>query len=79
LPFTRPSTTPYDKEQCFFCQKDDRNPLFNVRTENAGKELKQVVEKSNSACSKTSLNTSVSPTDAHAMDVKYHKSWWRVN
>jgi hypothetical protein len=79
LPFTRSSTTPYDKEQSFFCQKDDGKPLFNVRIENAGKELKQAVEKSNSACFKTRLNTSVSPADAHAIDVKYHKSFWRAN
>ena len=43
-PFTRSATEPLRKYYCFFCQKDDGQDLFTVRTENAGKELQQAVK-----------------------------------
>uniref|UniRef100_UPI00358E794E uncharacterized protein n=1 Tax=Myxine glutinosa TaxID=7769 RepID=UPI00358E794E len=76
LPFTRSCTVPLDKDQCFFCQTDDDQQLFTVRTENAGKQLRKAVEMSDDASLKTRLNTSISPTDAHAIDVRYHKPCW---
>jgi Ca2+-binding EF-hand superfamily protein len=44
-PFTRSATEPLKKACCFFC-KDDGQPLFTVRTENAGKALQQAIETS---------------------------------
>lgn len=79
LPFTRSRTNPLDKEECFFCQKDNDQPLYQIRTENAGKDLKDAVERSHNTALKTRLNTCISPGDAHAIDVKYHKSCWREN
>ena len=73
LPFTRSHTSPLDKEECFFCQKDNGQPLYQIRTENAGKELKDAMERSHNTAMKTRLNTCISAGDAHAIDVKYHK------
>ena len=78
-PFTRSSTAPLDKDRCFFCQKGDDQHLLKVRTENAGKQLRTAVEMSGDASLKTRLNTSISPTDAHAIDVRYHKSCWTIH
>lgn len=76
IPFTRSSTRPLDKDLCFFCQEDDMQKLFNVRTENAGNALKEAVEISNNPVLKTRYSTTISPGDAHAIDVKYHKACW---
>ncbi|XP_034057156.1 uncharacterized protein LOC117536421 [Gymnodraco acuticeps] len=78
-PFTRSYTSPLNKEQCFFCQKDDGQQLYQVRTENAGKHLKEAVEMSHNTALKTRLNTCISPGDAHAIDVQYHNVCWRKN
>ena len=43
-PFTRSSTSPLDKERCFFCQKDDDEQLYQLRTVNAGKSLKETAQ-----------------------------------
>lgn len=75
-PFTRSSTVPLDKDKCFFCQKEDGHNLLTVRTENAGRALREAVEISQNVELKTRLNTAISPTDAHAMDVRYHKPCW---
>ena len=73
-PFTRSVTEPL--RNCFFCQKDDGHDLFTVRTENAGKALRQAVEISQNQVLMTRLNNAISPVDAHAIDVRYHKVCW---
>ena len=75
-PFTRSATEPLRKDQCFFCQKDDGQSTFTVRTENAGKELRRAVEISKDPVLTTRLNTAISPSDAHAIDARYHKTCW---
>lgn len=50
--------------------------MLTVRTENAGRALREAVEISQNVELKTRLNTAISPTDAHAMDVRYHKPCW---
>ena len=72
-PFARSFTVPLDKDHCFLCQKDDGQQLFNVRTENAGNDIRDAVEMSHDASFKTRMNTGISPCDAHAIDVRYHK------
>ena len=78
-PYTRSRTTPLDKQLCFFCQADNDEQLFKVRSENAGKTLKNAVCKSQNPALKTRLRTSISEEDAHAIDVKYHKGCWRTH
>jgi len=78
-PFTRSRTTPLDKQLCFFCQADNGEQLFKVRSENAGKTLKNAVERSRNPALKTRLSTSISEEDAHAIDVRYHKDCWRTH
>jgi len=75
-PFTRSATEPLRKNYCFICQKDDGQDLFTVRTENAWKELQQAVKISQNPVLMTHLNNAISPTDAHAIDVRYHKVCW---
>ena len=75
-PFTRSRTSSLDKERCFFCQKDDDEQLYQVRTVNTGKSLKEAVERSNNDTLQTRLNTCITPGDAHSIDVRYHKTCW---
>ena len=76
-PITRSATEPLRRDYCiFFWQKDDGQNLFTVRTENAGKALRQAVEISQSQVLMTQLNNAISPSDAHALDVRYHKVCW---
>ena len=75
-PFTRSHTSPLDKERCFFCQKDDGEQLYQVRTVNAGQCLKEAVERSKNDTLITRLNTCIAPGDAHSIDVQYHKICW---
>ena len=75
-PFTRSATEPLRKAHCFFCQKDDDQNLFTVQTENAGKALRRAVEISQDQVLMTRLNNAISPSDAHAIDVRYHKVCW---
>ena len=76
-PFTRSATKPLSKEQCFFCQSDNGEALFKIRTDDAGKALRKAVDISQDAMMMTRLSTAISPTDAHAIDVMYHKQCWR--
>ena len=47
--------------------------------QNAGDNLRSAVEKSKNPALRTRLNTCISPTDVHAIDVHYHKICWRSN
>lgn len=77
--FTRSKTAPLEKDLCFFCQEDTGEQIFRVCTSETGKQLRSAVEKSGNPALVTRLNTSISPTDAHAIDVQYHKGCWRSN
>ena len=68
-PFTRSYTSPLDKKQCFFCQENNSEQLYQVRTGNAGESLKEAVEQSDNDMLKTRLSTCIAPENAHAIDV----------
>lgn len=74
-PFTRSATEPLAKLHCF-CQQDDGSPLFSLRTGNSGTTLINAIEISQNPVLMTRLNSAISPSDAHAIDVKYHKLCW---
>ncbi len=78
-PFTRSSTEPYDKALCFFCQRNDGKPIYVVRSDSAGKSLRDAVEVAQNPVFMTRLNTAIAPSDAHAIDVMYHRSCWTKN
>ena len=76
-PFTRSYTSPLDKKQCFFfCQENNSEQLYQVRTGNAGESLKEAVEQSDNDMLKTILSICIAPGNAHAIDVRYHKTCW---
>ena len=75
-PFTRSATEPLRKYYCFFCQKIDDQDLFTLQTENAGMALQQAVEISQNQVLMTRLNNAITPSDAHTIDVQYHKACW---
>lgn len=58
-PFTRSRTSPLGRERCVFCQKDDGEQLYKVRTVNAGNSLKEAVEKSSYDTLTTRMNTCI--------------------
>ena len=74
--FTPSCTMPFNKNLCFFCQEDNDEKLIKLCTEIAGEALKSAVENSQNPEFKVRLNPIFSPTDAQAMEVKYHKSCW---
>jgi len=76
MPFTRSATKPLSKVQCFFCQSDNNQALFTVRTGNSGKTLRQAVAISQDPVLMTRLSNAILPCDAHAIDVRYHKLCW---
>ena len=75
-PYTRSSTRPLNKDMCFFCQTDNDQKLFTVRTGNAGQSLKQAVQASSDPELKTRYSSCIADGDAHAMDIQYHKACW---
>ena len=75
-PYTRSSTRPLNKDMCFFCQTDNDQKLFTVRTRNAAPSLKQAVQASSDPELKTRYSTCIADGDAHAMDIQYHKACW---
>ena len=77
-PFTRSATTPLAKCHRFICQLASED-LIALRTDNAGKALRNAVEISQNSVLMTRLNNAISPSDAHAIDVLYHKSCRRKN
>ena len=68
-PYTRSSTRPLNKDMCFFCQTDNDQKLFSVRTGNAGQSPKQAVQASSGPELKTRYSTCIDDGDAHAMDI----------
>ena len=78
---TRSQTAPYNKDVCFFCEKDPRyrETLSMVRTKSAGKSLHDAIEISGNEKLHVKLSTSIDLSDAHAIDIKYHKRCWGNN
>lgn len=75
---TRSKTVPYDSNLCFFCEEKAKyqNPLHLVSTSSAGSSLDNAVKQSKDPKLLVKLSTALDSTDAHAIDIKYHKSCW---
>ena len=78
---TRSKTTPYNKAVCFFCDGEgcNREKLREVRTMNAGTSLRGAIELSRNDKLRVKFSTAINTTDAHAIDIKYHKNCWTKN
>ena len=79
LRFTRSSSTPFNRDLCFFCQEVTKEIVHVVSTFNAGKQLKKAVEEGSNHKWKVQLSAAISADDAHAIDVKYHLPCWVQN
>jgi len=79
--FTRSHSTPYKSDLCFFCDlgATRTNSLHLLATGNASVSLKEAIAKSGDEQLRVKLSTSINPTDAHAIDVKYHKRCWAIH
>ena len=76
---TRSKTIPYDKNVCFFCDSDAagyRQSLHNVMTSSAGESLRAAIEMSSNDKLRVKLSSAIDPSDAHAIDIKYHGKCW---
>ena len=71
-------TVPYDINLCFFCEEKAKyqNPLHLLSTSSAGNSLDNAVKQSKDPKLLVKLSTALNSTDAHAIDIKYHKSCW---
>jgi len=78
---TRSKTTPYNKAVCFFCDGEgcNREKLKEVRTMNAGTSLREAIELSRNDKLHVKFSTAINATDAHEIDIKYHKNCWTKN
>ena len=81
IPLTRSCTPMYCKEKCFFCdlQGDTGNQLRHVSYDSAGDSLRRAIELSRNDVFRVRLSETISPGDAHAIDVLYHKACWTKN
>ena len=75
---TRSKTIPYDKNVCFFCEGDAgyRQSLHSVLTSSAGESLRAAIEMSSNDKLRVKLSSAIDPSDAHAIDIKYHGKCW---
>ena len=78
---TRSKTLPYNKNACFFCEKQEsaKQPLHIVSTLSAGESLNNAIKLSGNDVLRVKLSTAVNSDDAHAIDLKYHKNCWLKN
>ena len=78
---TRSQTSPFDKNVCFFCEEigNAKQPLHNVSTFSAGESLNEAINQSENDVLRVKLSTAVDATNAHAIDIKYHKNCWLRN
>ena len=78
---TRSQSVAFDKNLCFFCEckASHKNPLHKVATENAGRALKEAVEKSGNQKQQVKLFTAIDTQDVHAIDIRYHKRCWTTH
>ena len=78
---TRSTLQQYNTNMCIFCDvvESKNNPLHRVATLAAGNNLKVTAElcKNNKLLAR--INAPPNPSDAHAMDVLYHKKCWLKN
>ena len=81
MQLTRSQTSPFDKTVCFFCEEigNAKQPLHNVSTFFAGESLNEAINQSENDVLRVKLSTAVDATDAHAIDIKYHKNCWLRN
>lgn len=77
--YTHSAAAAASKEKCFFCQKQTKDSLHEVSSFNAGKQLKEAVQKSNNQQWKVQLSAAITADDARAIDVKYHLKCWVQN
>ena len=76
-PLTRWKTSPYNRDVCFFSdgERGYRQPLHTVSTLSAGSSLNAAVKKEGDEKKlHVKLSTAVDSRDAHAIDIKYHKT-----
>lgn len=75
---TRSKTIPYDKNVCFFCEGDAgyRQSLHSVLTSSAGESLRAAIELSSNDKLRVKLSSAIDPSDARAIDIKYHRKCW---
>ena len=78
---TRSKTSPYNKNVCSFCDGPPgyRKNLHNISTFSAGESLRTAIGMSGNDKLSVKLNTSISPDDAHSIDIKYHKNCWAIH
>ena len=74
---TRSKTTPYNK--AVYGEGCNRERLREVRTMNAGTSLHDAIELGRNDKLRVKLSTAINATDAHAIDIKYHKNCWTIN
>ena len=75
---TRSKAIPYDKNVCFFCAGDAgyRQSLHSVLTSSAGESLRAAIEMSSNDKLRVKLSSAIDPSDAHAINIKYHGKCW---
>ena len=78
---TRSMANPFNNELCFFCQEDKQNlgMLYEICTFNAEEKLQQAIKAGQSDDLRVRLSTAINPSDARAIDVKYHLPCWVKN
>ena len=66
---------------CFFCEKAAgyRETLHSVCTTSAGHSLRAAIESAGNDKLLVKLSSSIDASDAHAIDIKYHKKCWASN
>ncbi|CAH3043014.1 unnamed protein product [Porites lobata] len=57
----------------------NKNNLHNISTFSAGESLRTAIGMSGNDKLSVKLNTSISPDDAHSIDIKYHKNCWAIH
>ena len=82
IPFTRQQkTSRYNKDLCFFCDGKEtrKHNLHHVAYDSGGANLRLAVESSGNKTWYVGLSECINPTDAHAIDVLYHRARWAKN
>lgn len=76
--FTRSRTTAYLKDVCVFCDKEGnkRQQLRHVSYDSSGHLLRKAIEISQNEVLSVRLSECITPGDAHAVDIYYHKNCW---
>ena len=78
---THQPTHSINKAVCFCCDGEgcNREKLREVRTMHAGESIRKAIELSRNDKLRVKFSTAISATDAHAIDIKYHKNYWTKN